>query len=72
LVWRVRLPDLAKETRYAARTERSKHSLWQQRNLVLGVPAICLYLVAEIGIGSTLVNFISLPNVGAMSGCWLR
>jgi FHS family L-fucose permease-like MFS transporter len=67
LVWRVRLPDLGKETRRAARAERSKHSLWQHRNLVLGVPAICLYLVAEIGIGSTLVNFISLPNVGAMS-----
>jgi FHS family L-fucose permease-like MFS transporter len=67
LVWRVRLPDLGKETRRAARAERGKHSLWQHRNLVLGVPAICLYLVAEIGIGSTLVNFISLPNVGAMS-----
>jgi FHS family L-fucose permease-like MFS transporter len=67
LLWRVRLPDLGKETRRAARAERSKHSLWQHRNLVLGVPAICLYLVAEIGIGSTLVNFISLPNVGAMS-----
>jgi FHS family L-fucose permease-like MFS transporter len=67
LVWRVRLPDLGKETRRAARAERSKHSLWRHRNLVLGVPAICLYLVAEIGVGSTAVNFISLPNIGAMS-----
>jgi FHS family L-fucose permease-like MFS transporter len=67
LVWFVRLPDLGKETRRAAQGERSKHSLWRHRNLVLGVPAICLYLVCEIGIGSTLVNFISLPNIGAMS-----
>jgi MFS transporter, FHS family, L-fucose permease len=67
LVWKVRLPDLGKENRRAARAERSKHSLWRHRNLVLGVPAICLYLVSEIGIGSTLVNFISMPNIGAMS-----
>src|SRR5512146_1545467 len=34
LVWRVRLPDLGKETRRAARAERAKHSLWRHRNLV--------------------------------------
>ena len=67
LVWRVRLPDLAPESRRAAREERKLHSLWRHRNLVLGVPAIFIYLIAEIGIGSTLVNFISLPNIGAMS-----
>jgi FHS family L-fucose permease-like MFS transporter len=67
VVWRVRLPDLGKETRRAARAERATQSLWRHRNLVFGVPAICLYLVAEIGIGSTLVNFISLPDIGAMS-----
>ena len=67
LVWKVRLPDLGKENRRAARAERAKHSLWRHRNLVFGVPAICLYLVSEIGIGSTLVNFISMPNIGAMS-----
>ncbi|HWG68955.1 MAG TPA: sugar MFS transporter [Steroidobacteraceae bacterium] len=67
VVWRVRLPDLGQETRRVARAERATHSLWRHRNLVFGVPAICLYLVAEIGIGSTLVNFISLPDVGAMS-----
>jgi FHS family L-fucose permease-like MFS transporter len=67
LVWRVRLPDLGQESRRANRAERAKHSLWRHRNLVFGVPAICLYLVCEIGIGSTLVNFISMPNIGAMS-----
>ena len=67
LVWRVRLPDLGQESRRANQAERAKHSLWRHRNLVFGVPAICLYLVCEIGIGSTLVNFISMPNIGAMS-----
>jgi FHS family L-fucose permease-like MFS transporter len=67
LVWRVKLPDLGQESRRANQAERAKHSLWRHRNLVFGVPAICLYLVCEIGIGSTLVNFISMPNIGAMS-----
>ena len=67
LVWRVRLPDLGKETRRAARAERSKHSLWRHRNLVFGVPAIVLYMICEIGIGSTLVNFISRPDIGGMT-----
>jgi len=67
LVWRVRLPDLGQESRRAAQAERAQHSLWRHRNLVFGVPAICLYLLCEIGIGSTLVNFISLPTIGDMS-----
>ena len=67
LVWRVRMPDLAAENRRAARAERQRQSLWHHPNLVLGVPAIFIYLIAEIGIGSTLVNFISLPQIGAMS-----
>jgi FHS family L-fucose permease-like MFS transporter len=67
LVWRVRLPDLGAATRRAARAERAKHSLWRHRNLVWGVPAIAIYLIAEIGVGSTLVSFISLPRIGSMS-----
>ncbi|HEX8755515.1 MAG TPA: sugar MFS transporter [Steroidobacteraceae bacterium] len=67
LVWRVRLPDLGKETRRAARAERASHSLWRHRNLVFGVPAIMLYMICEIGIGSTLVNFISRPEIGGMT-----
>ena len=67
LVWRVRMPDLAAENRRAAREERKRQSLWHHPNLVFGVPAIFIYLIAEIGIGSTLVNFISLPEIGAMS-----
>ncbi len=67
VVWRTKLPALGEATRRAAREERKKHSLWRHRNLVLGVPAIFIYLIAEIGVGSTLVNFISLPHIGAMT-----
>ena len=67
LVWRVRLPDLGKDTRRTARAERATHSLWRHRNLVFGVPAIALYLICEVGIGSTLVNFMSLPTIGALT-----
>ncbi len=67
LVWRVRLPDLGTEARRAARAERSRHSLWRHRNLVFGVPAIVFYMICEIGIGSTLVSFLSMPRIGALS-----
>lgn len=67
LVWCVRLPDMRREDRRGARAERARLSLWAHRNLIFGIPAIALYLVAEIGIGSTLVNFVSLPNIGNMS-----
>ncbi len=67
LVWRVRLPDLGTETRRAARAERAQQSLWRHRNLVFGVPAIVLYMICEIGIGSTLVNFISRPDIGGLT-----
>ncbi len=67
LIWRVRLPDLGKDTRRASRSARAQHSLWRHRNLVFAVPAIALYMICEVGIGSTLVNFISMPGIGAMS-----
>lgn len=43
------------------------HELWQHRNLVLGVPAIFIYLIAEIGVGNLFVNFISRPDIGNMT-----
>lgn len=66
-VARFRLPDIDVAAHRQARAGGQGLSLWRHRNLVLGVPAIFLYLIAEIGIGSTLVNYISLPEVGAMS-----
>jgi FHS family L-fucose permease-like MFS transporter len=43
------------------------HELWQHRNLVLGVPAIFIYLIAEIGVGNLFVNFIARPEIGNMT-----
>lgn len=42
-------------------------SVWRHRNLFWGVPAIFVYMICEIGIGSTLVNFIAQPDVGNMT-----
>jgi len=59
---------LARRAAGPTRRNAPKHSLWRHSQIwCSGVPAICLYLVCEIGIGSTLVNFISMPNIGAMS-----
>jgi MFS transporter, FHS family, L-fucose permease len=42
-------------------------SVWRYRHLVLGIVAMFLYCGAEITIGSFLVSYISLPNIGAMT-----
>ena len=42
-------------------------SLWSHRHLILGIGAMFLYCGAEITIGSFLVNYISQPNIGAMT-----
>jgi MFS transporter, FHS family, L-fucose permease len=43
------------------------HPLWQHRNLTLGVVAIFIYLIAEIGVGNLFVNFVSRPDIGNMT-----
>jgi len=50
-----------------ARTGFWNHPLWQHRNLVLGVPAIFIYLIAEIGVANLFVNFVSRPDIGNMT-----
>jgi len=39
-------------------------SLWAHRNLVLGAVAIFTYVGAEVAIGSFLVNYMNLPDIG--------
>ncbi|KQM13386.1 sugar MFS transporter [Novosphingobium sp. Leaf2] len=43
------------------------HPLWAHRNLTLGVVAIFIYLIAEIGVGNLFVNFVSRPEIGNMT-----
>ena len=42
-------------------------SLWRHRNLVLGVPAIFIYLIAEIGVSNLFINFVSQPEIGDLT-----
>ncbi|HTV65963.1 MAG TPA: sugar MFS transporter [Bryocella sp.] len=39
-------------------------SIWAHRNLVLGAIAIFMYVGAEVSIGSFLVNYMNLPDIG--------
>ncbi len=42
-------------------------SAWKYRHLVLGAIAIFLYVGSEVSIGSFLVNFLSLPEIGGLT-----
>ncbi len=63
----LKLPDLNANAKRVAREERKKLSLWKHRNLVWGVPAIFMYLICEIGVGSLFINFLKLPEIGNMT-----
>ncbi|HKD85838.1 MAG TPA: sugar MFS transporter [Terriglobales bacterium] len=39
-------------------------SVWQHRNLIMGTIAIFTYVGAEVAIGSFLVNYMNLPDIG--------
>ncbi|MBT0671359.1 sugar MFS transporter [Novosphingobium profundi] len=41
--------------------------LLKHRNLVFGIPAIFIYLIAEIGVANLFVNFVSRPDIGNMT-----
>jgi len=62
-----KLPELGLAAQRAGAEERKKHSLWRHRNLVLGVPAIFIYLIAEIGVSNLFINFISAPEIGGVT-----
>jgi FHS family L-fucose permease-like MFS transporter len=54
-------------TKRVSVAERQKMSLWKHRNLVLGIPAIFIYLIAEIGVANLFINFTSQPEIGGLS-----
>ncbi|MCJ2187195.1 sugar MFS transporter [Novosphingobium beihaiensis] len=41
--------------------------LLKHRNLVFGIPAIFIYLIAEIGVANLFINFVSRPDIGNMT-----
>ncbi len=62
-----KLPQLGASTSRIAAAERGRHSLWRHRNLVFGVPAIGIYVLAEICVGSLLISFIQQPHIANLS-----
>jgi len=67
IISRAKLPTLGEETRRANAEQRKHLSLWKHRNLVWGVPAIFIYLIAEIGVANLFINFVSQPAIGNMT-----
>lgn len=67
IIARARLPDIAAQTRRVSAERRRAHSLFRHRNLVLGVPAIFIYLIAEIGVANLFINFVSQPEIADLS-----
>lgn len=47
--------------------EKVNDSVWKHRNLYLGAIGIFAYVGAEVSIGSFLVNYFGLPEIGALS-----
>ena len=67
VIARFNLPSFGESSRRAAAQERKGLSLWRHRNLVFGVPAIFIYLIAEIGVGNLFINFVSAPDIGNLT-----
>ncbi|SOB86428.1 MFS transporter, FHS family, L-fucose permease [Sphingomonas guangdongensis] len=67
VIARFPLPAMGSATSRVAREERRKHSLWSHRNLVFGVPAIFIYLIAEIGVANLFVNFVIQPDIAGVT-----
>ena len=70
VIARASLPAMGPERATAsrvARAERASHPLWRHRNLVFGVPAIFIYLIAEIGVSNLFINFVSQPAIGDLT-----
>ena len=65
LIRSTKLPRV--ETGASATGEATEDSVWKHRNLVLGAIGIFSYVGAEVSVGSFLVNYFSLPEIGAYS-----
>ena len=51
----------------ASKADHAGGSLWRHRNLVFGVPAIFIYLIAEIGVSNLFISFVSQPEIGDLT-----
>lgn len=46
--------------------KKSEGSAWQHKHLILGAVGIFVYVGAEVGIGSLLINFMALDNIAGL------
>jgi FHS family L-fucose permease-like MFS transporter len=61
------LPAMGSSTKRLAAQDRKGLSLWSHRNLVFGIPAMFIYLIAEIGVANLFVNFVSQPTIANLT-----
>src|SRR2546423_290702 len=57
-----RLPKMEAAERHGG--EKIDDSIWKHPNLPLGAIAILVYVGAEVAIGSSIANYLALPNIG--------
>ncbi|TPE61596.1 sugar MFS transporter [Sandaracinobacter neustonicus] len=67
VIYRSRLPDLSRSDLALEAAERKQLSLWNHPNLIWGIPAIFIYLIAEIGVANLFINFVSQPEIGNLT-----
>lgn len=67
VIGRFPLPAMGNATRRLDVEARQRLSLWKHRNLVFGIPAIFIYLIAEIGVANLFVNFVSQPDIAGLT-----
>ena len=67
VIARFPLPAMGSATQRSAKADRKGLSLWSHRNLVFGIPAIFIYLIAEIGVANLFINFVSQPQIGNLT-----
>jgi FHS family L-fucose permease-like MFS transporter len=66
-VFLFRLPRLTETTEKADESHHSWSDVLRHRHLVLGVLGIFFYVGAEVAIGSLMVNYFSLPEIGGIT-----
>lgn len=67
VIARFPLPAMGQSMARTTREVRKNLSLWRHRNLVFGIPAIFIYLIAEIGVSNLFINFVSQPDIGNLT-----
>lgn len=66
-VYLFRLPSLAETTEKADTNHHTLLDALKQPHVLFGVLAIFFYVGAEVSIGSLMVNYLALPEIGGMS-----